>query len=66
MKNMLTQAAILVAIWAGPAAAQSAIGGPKKQSNVGGPTVQNNPVVRTTPGGASTPPSTPPKPSPKK
>ncbi|WP_298377840.1 hypothetical protein [uncultured Bradyrhizobium sp.] len=66
MKNMLTLVAILLAISAGSAAAQSAVGGPKKPSNVGGPTEQKNPVVRTTQGGASTPPASPPKQSPRK
>ena len=66
MKNMLTLVAILLAISAGSAAAQSAVGGPKKPSNVGGPTGQKNPVVRTTQGGASTPPASPPKQSPRK
>ncbi|MGY3446313.1 MULTISPECIES: hypothetical protein [unclassified Bradyrhizobium] len=61
MKNLLAPAAILVAIWAGAAAAQSAVGGPKKPSNLGGPTVQKNPVVRTTPSAVPTPPASPPK-----
>ncbi|WP_426434472.1 hypothetical protein [Bradyrhizobium genosp. P] len=66
MKNTLTIAAILLAIWTGSAAAQSAVGGPKKQSNLGGPNVQKNPVVRTTPGGAATLPPSPPKQAKKK
>ncbi|MGY3590232.1 hypothetical protein ACVIGB_010184 [Bradyrhizobium sp. USDA 4341] len=66
MKNMLTLAAILLAISAGSAAAQSAVGGPKKPSNLGGPTEQKNPVVRTTPAAVSTPPASPPKRLPRK
>ncbi len=66
MKNMLAPAAILAALWAGSATAQSAIGGPKKQNNLGGPTVQKNPVVRATQSVASTLPSSPPKQSPRK
>ncbi|WP_128089551.1 hypothetical protein [Bradyrhizobium viridifuturi] len=59
MKNIATLAAILLAISAGSAAAQSAVGGPKKPSNLGGPTVQNNPVVRAPQGNAPPPPSSP-------
>ncbi|MGY4313929.1 hypothetical protein ACVWW1_003232 [Bradyrhizobium sp. JR3.5] len=66
MKNMLTLPAILLAISAGSAAAQSAVGGPKKPSNLGGPTEQKNPVVRTTPAVVSTPPASPPKRLPRK
>ncbi|MDH2386504.1 hypothetical protein [Bradyrhizobium sp. CER78] len=63
MKNMFTLAAILLAIWAGSAAAQSAVGGPKKPSNLGGPTVQQNPVVPAPKASAPTPPPpSPPKP----
>lgn len=63
MNNIGTLAAILLAMWTGSAAAQSAIGGPKKQSEIGGPTAQKNPVVRPAQGGASTLPPSPPKPS---
>ena len=68
MKNKLTLAAILftICLVTGSAAAQSAVGGPKKQNDLGGPNVQKNPVVRTAPGGVSTLPSSPPKRSPKK
>lgn len=66
MKNMLTLAAILLAISAESAAAQSAVGGPKKPSNLGGPTAQKNPVVPAPQGNAPTPPPAPPKQAPKK
>ena len=60
MTKLLTPAVILVAVWAGAAAAQSAVGGPKKQGNLGGPTVHTNPVVRTTQSGVTPPPPAPP------
>jgi hypothetical protein len=62
MKNgaIVLALVMVLGILSGPASAQNAVGGPKKQSIVGGAAKQNSPVVPANKGG-STVVSSPPK-----